>query len=375
MMLTDYYPPHTGGGVERVASELCHGLADRGHSVAALTLRTDPAPLTESDGNLTVWRAPAADLTPRLGIQLALSVHVLPHAIRLLRRFQPDVVHAHNLFFRTTEVAALTRMFSRVPLVTTLHLGGMAGGRGPLRAAVSAYEQTIGRLTLFASEHVIAVSSAVAEHARRLGRGDRPMTVIPNGVDTAVFHPAPEPRSPSKTVLFVGRLVSNKGPQTLVEAAPEVLNRHQDARFVFLGEGPLDKALRRRTQRLGIEQSVAFLGTRSDVAEIMRGAALLARPSTLEGMPLTVLEGMASGLPVVATPVGGTPELVSDGVTGRLVPPGDSNALASRIIELLDDPNLAAEMGRHGRERAAAGYTWERVIARTEAVYAQVTGQ
>ena len=251
----------------------------------------------------------------------------------------------------------------------------MAGGRGPLTAAVSAYEQTIGRLTLFASEHVIAVSSAVAEHARRLGRGDRPMTVIPNGVDTAVFHPSPEPRPLGKTVLFVGRLVSNKGPQTLVEAAPEVLKRHQDARFLFLGEGPLHKALRRRTRSLGIDQNVAFLGTRSDVAEIMRGAALLARPSTLEGMPLTVLEGMASGLPVVATPVGGTPELVSDGVNGRLVPPGDSNALASRIIELLDDPHLAAEMGRHGRQRAAAGYTWERVIARTEAVYAQVTGQ
>ena len=102
----------------------------------------------------------------------------------------------------------------------------------------------------------------------------------------------------------------------------------------------------------------------------MRQAALFVRPSSLEGMPLTVLEAMASALPVVATPVGGTPELLEDGVHGYLIPVGDSAALANSIIRLLDDRCLAAEMGQRGRELVEDSYTWDAVADQTERVYA-----
>ncbi len=155
----------------------------------------------------------------------------------------------------------------------------------------------------------------------------------------------------------------------LLRAAPAVLLRHPTARFVFAGEGPLRSKLERLCRHLGVEGAVDLLGLRKDVPDLMRRASLFVRPSYLEGMPLTVLEAMASGLPVVATPAGGTPEILHDGLQGYLVPVGDEDKLSEAIIRVLDDPGRAAEMGRSGRHLIESGYTWEAVVERTEQVY------
>jgi glycosyltransferase involved in cell wall biosynthesis len=313
-------------------------------------------------------------LTGRLGVQCAISAHVLPAAIRLVRRFRPDLIHAHNLFFRTTEAAALLRTVFRVPLVTTLHLGKLEHGGWPLRALTRAYEATLGWFIVQRSDHIIAVSQAVAEHARRLGRGGNSVTMIPNGVDTDLFCPDGHRQGMGQTVLFVGRLVPNKGPRTLLQAVPEVLERHPSAQFLLVGDGPLRASLQKQSRQLGVEAAVHFLGIRHDVPQLMRQAALFVRPSSLEGMPLTVLEAMASGLPVVATPVGGTPELVRDEVNGYLFPVGDSKALAEAINRSLDNPAKAQEMGRQGRSWVEDRYTWDQVVEQTERVYTLVLG-
>ena len=116
-------------------------------------------------------------------------------------------------------------------------------------------------------------------------------------------------------------------------------------------------------------KAVQFLGLRHDVPELMRQASIFVRPSTLEGMPLTVLEAMASGLPVIATPVGGTPELVEDGVNGYLVPVDDHVALADSIVRLFDNPVIAKGMGKRGREMVEANHTWDAMAVQTERVY------
>lgn len=369
LMLCDYFPPHVGGGVERVAAELCHGLVRRGHKVTVLTLRTCPAPATESSNGLTVHRAPALELTRWLGVQFTASVPVLGALARLIRSFQPDLIHAHNLFSRTTEVAALLRTTFHIPLVTTLHLGRLEGGGRVLRAFVRTYELTMGRYIVRRSDHITCVSNAVAEHARHIGGHSTPVSVIPNGVDASLFHPRPEQSNWGETILFVGRLVPNKGPETLIQAAPLVLAQHPKAQFVVVGDGPLRARLQGQAHKLGLRGAVQFLGIRKDVPQLIREAALLVRPSSLEGMPLVVLEAMASAIPVVATPVGGTPELVKDGVHGFLVPVGSSTALAQAIVRLLDDRSLAQEMGRRGRELVKNGYTWDAVVDQTERIY------
>ena len=376
-MLSDYFPPHAGGGVERVVAELCGGLVRKGHAVTVLTLATCPAPAMEKDGSLTVVRVPATDLAGLLGFQFAFSAR-LPLALRRqVRSFRPDIVHAHNLFFRTTEAAALPWSgLGSTPLVTTLHLGRAEGGGPLLRRLMWAYEATAGRLILRRSAHVIAVSEAVAVHGLQAVGGRVPITTVPNGVDLDTFRPPPWERPTlSYTVLFVGRLVPNKGPDVLLRCVPSVLAWHPQARFDLVGEGPMRARLERLAASMGISHAVRFLGLRNDVDDQMRRAAVFVRPSYLEGMPLTILEAMASGLPVVATPVGGTPELVRHGETGYLVPVDDPEALAMAVTSLLDDPTRARKMGRRGRTTVDAGYGWEDVIDRTEAVYREVLGR
>ena len=372
LMLTDYLPPHFGGGVEKVVAELCGRLVRQGHTVAVLTLRTVPAPKLETNGRLTIYRAPAVDLTPRLGFQFAASAHVLTEAARVIRSFKPDIIHAHNLFFRTTEAASLLRTVCNVPLVTTLHLGKAEGGGGPLSLLIRTYEATIGKFVLNRSDYLIAVSDAVAEHARHIGGRDTPMTVIPNGVDTGTFHPSSNGRNGKETVLFVARLVPNKGPEALIWAAPTVLARHPKAQFVFVGDGPLRIKLKAQAQQLGIENAVHFLGIRYDVPDLMREASLFVRPSSLEGMPLTVLEAMATALPVVATPIAGTGELIQDGLNGHIVQVDDTAALANAVIKLLDDRSAAEKMGRNGRALVEGSYTWDAVVERTEHIYTEM---
>jgi len=371
-MLTDCYPPHTGGGVEKVASELVHGLLGRGHVVRVLTLSTRPAAAFEVDGDFSIRRFSALDLTGLVGVQFVLPWGLLRGVLREARDFKPDVIHAHNLFFRTTEAVALLRRFLRVPLVTTLHLGALEGNEKLLNFLVRLYEATMGRYILRASDAVTAVSAAVAEHGGQVSGAKRRIQVIPNGVDTVVFQPGQVPEKPE--IIFVGRLVPNKGPLTMVRAAARVNRRYPEARFTLVGDGPQRQRLEREAARLGIAGAVRFTGVRDDVPEMLRQATVFVRPSTLEGLPLTILEAMACGLPVVATPVGGTPEVVRDGDQGLLIPVDDEAALAAAILKLLDDPAAATEMGRRGRETVVHGYDWEKVVAHTEEVYREVIG-
>lgn len=375
LMLTDYFPPHTGGGVERVAFELGTRLARRGHLVSVLTIRTCPGAAVECEEGLQISRIPGTDLTRRLGLQQAASLRVPDTIARSIRSFKPDVVHAHNLFFRTTEAAAFLRSFHRVPLVTTVHLGQQEGGGRLFASLVRAYESTIGRFIIRRSDHTIAVSEAVAAHVRHLGGHRVPITVIPNGVDTEVFAPSLNGTGAGPVILFVGRLVPNKGPDTLLRAAPAILAQNPQATFIMVGDGPLRNRLAKRAKDLSLDSTVHFLGIRHDVPDLMRQATIMVRPSTTEGMPLTVLEAMASGLPIVATPAGGTPEIVHNGVTGFIVPAGDEDALATRINDLLAEPGRAAEMGRRGREIARTRHSWDAVAAATESVYTEVTGR
>lgn len=374
LMLSDYYPPHVGGGVETVAEQLAKGLTHRGHPVQILTLRTRGGSTAESDGLLSIRRAAAIDLTDRLGFQFALSLSVLPALCAAVRSFKPDLIHAHNLFFRTTESAALAKRFLGRPLILSVHLAAMHGGGRLLRLLVAAYENTMGRCALRSADEVTAVSQSAANHAERLMASDRAVTVIPNGVDSETFRPG-KARAEQPIILFVGRLVPNKGPEVLLRAAPRVLERHQDARFVFVGDGPMRQQLNRVARELNVERSVAFLGHRSDVPTLMQTAAAFARPSTLEGMPLTVLEAMACALPTVATRVGGSPELIRDGETGYLVEPGDDAGVASKLIQLLDSPEQAARMGENARRAVEQSYSWTRVVDRTEALYQSVVGR
>lgn len=175
----------------------------------------------------------------------------------------------------------------------------------------------------------------------------------------AVIHNAVEVPIPNRTdyenehVLFLGRLGERKSPETLLEAVPLILECHPRAEFFFAGDGDIDR-YRRMAESLGVADSCRFEGWVSGKAreDLFYGCSLLCLPSKSEGMPMSVLEAMARGLAVVATPVGGVPQVIDDGSNGFLVDVGDSSCLAKRIIRLLDSPQLKRSIGEAGRNTA-----------------------
>ena len=144
---------------------------------------------------------------------------------------------------------------------------------------------------------------------------------------------------------FVGRLVPGKGGEILLDAAQKVTAVHPDATFVFVGEGPLRSEWEAIARRLGIAEKVIFTGVRNDMPGVYASFDMVVLPSFDEAMPMCVIEGMAAGKPVIATPVGATPELVLPGTTGLLVEPGDTSGLAAAILKLLANPEQTRQLG------------------------------
>jgi Glycosyltransferase len=208
--------------------------------------------------------------------------------------------------------------------------------------------------------------------AADLGVSPSRLVYSPSRVDTGVFSPTQQAKwrpivrtklhiEQSKIVLYAGTFSRTKGVEHLVRALPQIVRRHPDVKLVLVGSGPLEPRLRGLAERLGVTDSVVFVGRRShdQMPRLLAAADVFVLPSLNEGLPRVILEAMATGLPVVATSVGGVPELVVDGGTGLLVEPGDEEALADAVCRVLADPELAMAWGRAGREVAQREYERE----------------
>lgn len=368
LMLTDYFPPQASGGVERAVFEVSRRLVKLGHSVTVLTLSEHAS--EEIVEGLRIVRVPGRDLSGLVGAQVAVSGHVWPAIRRLLRSERFDVIHGHNLFFHAALAGAVLAKPHHVPLVTTAHLGSPDDLGGVVGRLTMLYENTVGRAIVGRSDKVIAVSQAVADHVSHLTQRER-ITVIPNGVDLQRFQP-PERPVDEPAVLFVGRLIFNKGPQFVLKAIPPVLARFPSAHFRLIGDGPMRAQLEAEARKGGFFANVEFLGQREDIPALLQQGAILVRPSLSEGLPLVALEAMACALPIVASNVGGTAEVVNDGVTGYVLETDAFDQLPDRICRLLADPALRAAMGKRGREFVERGYDWDSIAERTLGVYREV---
>lgn len=231
------------------------------------------------------------------------------------------------------------------------------------------------------TDRIIAISARIREVLAADGLDPDRIALIPSGVDPERFAgERPEPvasefgiRPAERVVLNVGHLVGIKGQRTLIEAAPAVIERVPEARFFILGEGPLRADLARRIAALGLEGRVHLTGFRADVGGFYRRADLLAAPSLSEGLGTAVLDALALGIPVVAAASGGLPEIVRDGVTGRLVPPADPAALAAALVELLTQPELCRRLGAAGRLMVQREYSITVMAERTLALYRELS--
>jgi glycosyltransferase involved in cell wall biosynthesis len=203
---------------------------------------------------------------------------------------------------------------------------------------------------------------------------------IHNGVDIKQF--APEGREMASTMLglndqtvaigIVGRLDPVKDHASLLQAFATIKQLDKPIRLIIVGAGPMRNAIESQAQHLGIADSVALLGERHDVASVMRAFDIFALSSIAEGISNTILEAMATGLPVVATKIGGNPELVQHEVTGRLVNVGDVPSMAAALQQYVDDTNLRTEHGLNSRRRAEMSFSLDGMAARYEQLYCDV---
>jgi glycosyltransferase involved in cell wall biosynthesis len=170
----------------------------------------------------------------------------------------------------------------------------------------------------------------------------------------------------------VGRLDSVKGHRFLLEAMPEILGRWPKAVLLVIGPGELEVALKDQVERMAIGANVHFLGMRQDVPRILSVLDAFVLPSLSEGLSVAVLEAMASGKPVVATRVGGNPEVIEHGRTGFLVQPGDAGDLAANLVKLLSDPGMMQQFGRRGAERVRQHFTMGQMVDRYRDLYVRL---
>lgn len=299
----------------------------------------------------------------------------------LLRTVRPHIVHTHgvrgNLFGR------LAARRAGVPvLVTTVHSDMALDYPAPLKR--TAY-MLLDRLTDPLVTRYVVVSEALKRVVVRRGTGADRITVVPNGVDTAAFHPSDAAAAWLRDLVGVGpqvrlvgmaaRLHPVKGHDLFLRAAAELaaVAGTLDIRFLIAGSGPPEyrRQLEAQAQRLGLQERVLFLGEREDIPAILAGLDVAVVPSQFEAFSLSVIEAMASGTPLVATRVGAIPEIVEDGVTGLLSQPGDALDLAAKILTVLADRDLAGRLTENGL-RTAERYSIDKFIRRMGELYLEL---
>ncbi|MEM1439257.1 MAG: TIGR03088 family PEP-CTERM/XrtA system glycosyltransferase [Pseudomonadota bacterium] len=351
------------GGMENGLVNLVNGLP-RGHYRHAIVCVTESTSFRERiiDPEVTVH-----ELGKRSGKDLGCYWRFF----RLMRRLRPAVVHTRNL--GTVDLAVIA-FLAGVPH----RLHGEHGWDNADPSGTSPRYRKLRRICDRYINHYVAVSKDIDRWlSGHIGVDPLRITQIYNGVDSERFTPqGPRvglPQKPTTAPRFVigavGRLDPIKRFDALVTSFARRFENRHDAQLVIVGDGQERDTLTRLAQRLGVADSVWITGDRSDVADLMRAMDVFVLPSRNEGVSNTLLEAMASGLPVVATDVGGNRELVEPGVTGELVPCGDDEALGDAISAYLNDTSLRARHGAAARDSVLKRFSLDRMMRDYDALY------
>lgn len=347
-------------GAEHMAAQLLLALA-RSHDMGAISLAAD------AKSPIEAWLRQSGVAVWHLGKHAGFDPGMFRAVHRVLSQFRPQIVHTH--LSAVLRYALPSMLLPESPLwIHTVHtlaeretdaVGRAAHGLAFRRGAIP-----------------VAVSAAVAESIRRVYRSNR-IATIPNGIPVNGYSRDPQVRArwrdnqgfDGQTVLFiyVGRLQEPKDPLLLVEAFASLPDGR--SHVVLVGDGPLENKVAESVRARGLERRVHLLGRRADIADCLAAGDVFVLPSHWEGNPLSVMEAMASGLPVISTAVGGIPELVQSGRHGLLVKAGDGPSFAAAMRVLLECPGARREMGDAARARALAEFTLERMVREYEALY------
>jgi len=360
------YPTFGGSGV--VATELCKGMAERGHEIHLFSY-APPARLNTFDGHINLHEVEVSSYP--LFKYPPYELAVASRLAEVAEESGLDLVHVHYAIPHTL-AALLVRDILRprpVPVVTTLHGTDITVvGQDP------AYER-VTRYALGRSDAVTSVSAYLKRRTQEQFGAQGEIAVIPNFVDTQRFQPGRQPGirrcfapAGERVVMHISNFRPVKRAVLVVEAFADILAK-MPATLVMIGDGPDRAGCEVRAHKLGIKDRIRFLGAQSDVEHLLPTADVFLLPSEYESFGLAALEAMACGVPPVATCAGGLPEVIRSGEDGLLVPEERIASMGVLTAELLADPARLEEMGRAARRAALGRFAREGIVAQYEAVY------
>ncbi|MBI4860241.1 MAG: glycosyltransferase [Candidatus Riflebacteria bacterium] len=344
------------GGTPRSIESLLLGLDRTRFDPEVVTLLA-PSPITDHLNESGI-RCRA------LGLRHKLDLARLAPLVRLIRGGRFGIVHAW--LFHANIIARLVALASGVIVLSSER--GVERTKTKLRVLVDRWTSPLTRLI------VVNAGAIKATLASRERIDPAKVRVIPNGVDPSRFGPPGSPPPPPLKLICVARLDPIKAHEDLISVLPALGERFDGLALDLVGDGPMRGPLESQIRRLGLGGRVRVLGARDDVPALLQQAHVFVLSSRSEGMPGSVLEAMATGLPVVATRVGGTPEIVEDGRSGLLVEPGDRSALQQAIETVLSSPERRRAMGEAGLARVHERFTREAFIRAHELLYEELAG-
>lgn len=362
-------------GLEMAAYKLGINMAHKGHEINVFTTSVDSKDSIEKYENMTIYR-------------YGTNFRIFNRNISFKMLFKPlknevDIVHVH--LDESILAALLYAKRKKVPLVVTYH-GDMIDiyGKFISKTFVYFYNKLVNKLLSYA-DVIISPSESYIEESRFLGKYRDKIVVIPYGMNVEEFatsYRKEECREKlglsrnKNIILFVGVLGSHKGPDILIKAMQKIIKSIPDAKLIFVGRGPLREELEIMSKKIGIDENIKFTGFIESTFKKMlyyKSADIFCLPSTMshESCGIVNLEAMACNVPIVASKIGGVPDVVKDGENGLLVPPKDSEALADAIIYLLENEDVRERMGKNGRKKVE-DYSWDKNAKETEKVYKEV---
>ena len=357
------YPTFGGSGI--VATELGQEMAARGHEVHFISyanpIRLDAGTERIHYHEVEVTTYPLFQFPP---YTLALASRMAEVA----ECYGLDLLHVHYAIPHSVSAELARQMLAprrRVPVVTTLH-----GTDITLVGADRSYFP-ITRFSIEQSDGITAVSEYLRRRTVEVFGIDKPIEVIHNFVNCEIYKPVEEKRRSRKTLIHISNFRPVKQPLDCIRILERVIET-VDAELLMVGDGPERGPAEMLTRELGLEQYVDFMGKQGRIERLLPEADVLLLPSRLEAFGLAALEAMACGVPAVATRTGGLPEVITPGVDGFLEEPGDVEAMAARVLELLTDAERYRRMSSAARRTAEERFSSSLVIPRYEAFYERV---
>lgn len=381
LMLTWEYPPRIVGGIARVVHDLSKRLIKDGHEVTVVTYRDNAdVPEYENDKGVNVYRVDNYMIHPNNFIDwiMQLNFNMLSKATEIINKEGGfDVIHAHD--WLVTYAAKSLKNAYDIPIVATIH-ATEAGRNSGIHDETQRYINDTEWLLTYEATEVIVNSNYMKNEIQRLfGLPFDKINVIPNGINLSNFTGIERDydfrrqyaMDNEKIILYVGRLVYEKGVQHLIAAMPKILSNYNDAKLIIVGRGGMMDELRAEASNLGLNDKIYFTGylNSKQVQKMYKCADVAVFPSTYEPFGIVALEAMLAGVPTVVSDVGGLDEIVTHGVDGMKSYAGNANSIADSVTALLYDHQLATNVSKKAKQKVKDQFNWEKIAQDTHFTY------